>query len=305
MIVGGISRALGSSFTRRAAYGASNFKIMTGLTCSRRTYATEEKPKKKQQGGDISQVPVQNIGVMADFYIPPQFKNCPISSWPKLAWRRLGLFVVNTYSIAKYKRETKLKLKFNDWKELAMEQFVRTNKVFSAACNKKFTERKDYITKQLKDTAGIEVIRNLVERSQTFPNGTKISWELVNIESNPKVISFNALPDSSNLTVYVQFVMKVTTKQKVTIVQNETAKETENIVTDNLVYTLDPFNDDQKLVGSLFESDHIRKVQPDASLINPKVMMAFTRVCGDLYRSNPKAKKVDSNKDDSKKTESK
>lgn len=254
-----------------------------------RTYATQkEKSKKKEAKGDISQVPVENIGVMADFYIPPRFTNSPIQSWPRLVWRRLGMFVVNTYSITKYKRETKLKLKFNDWKETGMEEFVRVNKVFAASCNKRFVERKEYISKQLRDVAGIEVIKSLTERAESFPNGSKIQWELVNIENNPKIVSFNALPDANNLTVYVQFIMKIKTKQKVTVTQNNEDKINERIVEDYLVYTLDPFADDVKLVGKLFESDHIRKVQPDASTINAKVMLAFSKVSADLYRSNPK-----------------
>lgn len=255
-----------------------------------RTLATNvEKTKKKaQQTGDITQVPVQNIGVMADFYIPPKFSVSPLSSWPKLVWRRLGLFVVNTYSITKYKRETKLKLKFNDWKETGMEQFVRVNKVFAAACNKRLGERKDYISKQLSNDAGVEVIKSLIERSESFPKDSKIQWELVNIVNNQKIVSFNALPDANNLTVYVQFIMKIKTKQKVAVTQNNETKVSERIVEDNLVYTLDPFNDDLKLVGSLFDSDHIRKVQPDSSTINPKTMMVFSKICSDLYRSNPK-----------------
>ncbi|CAN3363222.1 inner membrane mitoribosome receptor Mba1p, mitochondrial [Diutina catenulata] len=256
-----------------------------------RGYATlpeAQKKKKKEQGGDISMVPISSIGVMADFYVPPPLKKCPATSWHKLVGRRLIQFAVNTYSIAKYKRETKLKLEFNQWKETGMEQFVRVNKVFAAACNKRPQERDQYLTQQLDGAAGTEVINALKARAATFPAGTKISWDLVSVESNPKVISFNALPDHNNLTAFVQFIMQVTTKQKVTISNASGNTETETVAKDNLVYTLDPFAEEQRLVGTLFESDHLRKVQPDGTLINPKTMLAFTKKCADIYRANPR-----------------
>ncbi|CAN3373333.1 hypothetical protein DIURU_001292 [Diutina rugosa] len=244
--------------------------------------------KKKEPSGDLSMVPIGSIGVMADFYVAPKVFKAPISKWGRLLARRVIQFAVNTYSIAKYKRETKLKLEFNQWKETAMEQFVRTNKVFAAACNKRASERKSYIERQLNDCTGTEVINQLAVRAATFPAGTKISWDLVSVDTNPKVISFNALPDQNNLTAFIQFIVQVTTTQKVTITAaNADPKETVRQVKDNLVFTLDPFAEEQRLVGSLFESDYDRKVQPDGSLITPKTMLAFTKKCADIYRPNP------------------
>ncbi|KAK6459614.1 assembly of mitochondrial respiratory complexes [Scheffersomyces xylosifermentans] len=264
-----------------------------------RGYATEsetaakKKKKKSKNTADISQVPVKNIGVMADFYIPPRILNCPVTSWHKLLFRRLGMFVVNTYNVVKYKRETGLKLQFNDWKDHAIEQYVKTNKVFAAACNKRKAERAKYIESQLNDVAGVEVIRNLAERSDTFPTDSKLNWELVSIENNPKVVSFNVIPDSNNVTVYVQLIIKLITKQKVTVNVQGKENVTERAVSDYLVYSMDPITKEIYLVGKLFESDHIRKVAPDDKFTNPKYMIAFTKTSGDIYRANPKAQAVE------------
>ncbi|ABN65124.1 assembly of mitochondrial respiratory complexes [Scheffersomyces stipitis CBS 6054] len=256
-----------------------------------RFYSTEpeKKKKKKSQAADISQVPVKNIGVMADFYVPPAFMSCPITSWHKLLFRRLGMFVVNTYNVIKFKRETGLKLQFNDWKDTAIEQYVKTNKIFAAACSKRRAERAKYLESQLADVSGAEVIRNLAERADTFPVDSKLSWELVSIGNNPKVVSFNVIPDSNNVTVYVQFIIKLITKQKVVVTVQGQDQTTERSVSDYLVYSMDPVTRELFLVGKLFESDHIRKVAPDDKFTNPKFMIAFTRASGDIYRANPKA----------------
>lgn len=256
-----------------------------------RNYSTQPPKKKKKNNSvaDISQIPIKSLAAIADFYIPPSFSSCPISSWHKLIFRRLGVFAVNTYSVVKFKNETKVKLKFNDWKDQAMEKFVRTNKIFAASCNLPASKRPEYLTTQLEDNAGTLVCKRLIQRSNSFPVNGKLSWDLISIEKNPKVISFTVLPDSNNVTAYVQFVMKVTTKQKVSYTNGKDIQESERVVTDNLVYTLNPFSDEVVLVGSLFESDHLRNVQPELSYKDTRLMQQFQNQTADIFRSNPKS----------------
>ncbi|CUM65004.1 uncharacterized protein PRCAT00002623001 [Priceomyces carsonii] len=245
------------------------------------------KKKKTGQTADISQVPIKSIGVIADFYVPPKYLASPVSSWLRLFLRRMGLFAINTYSVVKYRRETGLKLKFNDWKEQAIEKQVKANKIFAAACNLPLAERERYLKDQLNGIAGDEVLKSMVMRAVTFPPGMKLTWDLISVESNPKIVSFNCLPDSNNITTYIQFVVKVRTKQKVTLEQSKNeSKETERVITDNLVYTLNPFSDETVLVGSLFDSDSNRGVQPEINFTNSLVMVAFQKKCADIFRSN-------------------
>lgn len=254
-----------------------------------RTYADSSKPaaRKKAPMADISQIPIKSIGVLADFYIPPRFTAAPLTKWHRLLFRRLGLFAVNTYSIVKFRRETGLKLQFNDWKETAVEQFVRTNKVFAAACSSLKPKRDGYLRQQLDGVAGTEVIKSIVARASSFPAGTKLEWELVAIDGNPKVVSFNTLPDSNNLAAYVQLIVQVKSRQKLTLSGNMDSTSTERAITDYLVYTLNPFTNEMVLVGNLFESDANRGVQPEINFNNAQAMLAFQAQSSDIFRAPP------------------
>lgn len=268
-------------------------------TLIKRAYSTQgEKKKRKTQQADITQIPIKNIGVIADFYVPPKYLKSPITSWHKLFFRRMGLFAINTYSVVKYRRETGLKLQFNEWKESAVEQLVKTNKIFAASCSVPKVKREDYLRAQLDGVTGAEVTKSLIRRAGTFPQNSKLEWELLKIESNPKVISFNALPDANNIAALVQFVVLVKTRQKFTITtfNSEEPQVTESSVENYLAYTLDPFTNEMVLVGSLFESDHIRGVQPELNFTNSQVMASFQVSCADIFRAPPK-KQIDSKKD--------
>lgn len=251
-----------------------------------RHYATQK--KKKKEVADISQIPIKMLSVMADFYIPPRLSTCPIKSWPRLIARRLGVFVVNTYSVVKFKRETNSTLQFNKWKDQAIDMFVKTNKVFAAGCSKRPQLRESYIRGQLEDVAGVDAIAALSLRAKTFPADALLDWELVSIVGNPKVVSFNSLPDAYDNTAYVQFVMKLQSKQRLTITQNGEPKVNERTVTDYLVYTFNPWSDQMVLVGTLFELDHLRGVSPSDNFTNPKFMIAFGKNSADIYRENPR-----------------
>lgn len=245
-----------------------------------------KKSKKDNQQMDLSQIPIKSVGAIVDFYIPPPIFSCPIKSWPNLILRRMGLFVINTYSVVKYKQDTKLKLKFYDWKEDAMQKFVKANKVFASGCNLPASKRSDYIKMQLENNTGSLVQKKLIERAKTFPISGKLSWDLVKVVKNPKIVSFMVIPDGNNIATFIQFVMKVRTKQKVSFNDGTNNKETERVVDDYLVYTLNPYTDELVLVGTVFESDHLRNLQGETSQ-SMKLMNAFQDRCADIFRSNP------------------
>ncbi|KAG7664736.1 uncharacterized protein J8A68_001761 [[Candida] subhashii] len=258
-----------------------------------RTYA-----KKKKDGAvaDISQIPLSYLGVMADFYVPPKLTDHPISKWPRLLLRRLGMFAYNTYNIVKFKQESGISLQFNKWKDDSIETFVKVNKTFSNACNLPLERknREKFIFSKLQHNVGQSTMQALCQRVTSFPEGSHIKWELVEIIGNPKVVSFNVIPDSNNILVYVQFIMKLHTKQKVAISRiasggevgkDVQVKETESI--DYLVFSLNPTTDEIYLAGKVFESDGDRKIQPDAITMTPKKMKELTTLFGDIYRNDP------------------
>lgn len=133
--------------------GAPGNRVFLNVLIARGYATQKEKSKQKDQ----TQLPVQNMGVMADFYIRPRFTRTPLLSWLVLVWRRLELIVINFHSTRKYVCKTKLEMK--DLRAEAVAQFIKVNAVFCSSCNKRLAERKHYITKELDDIAGIDVIQ--------------------------------------------------------------------------------------------------------------------------------------------------
>lgn len=249
-----------------------------------RTYA-----QKKRSQIDISKVPIKHIGCLAEFYVPPQLKNCPTSSWHRLLLRRFYNFALNTANVARYRFATKNKVYFNDWKEKTVENYVKTNKAFAAACSTRKLARDRFIKDQLSGAAGTAVIESLIRRSLTFPADAEVKWKLLDILENPKVVTFTSIPDESGVPVFIQLVTKVKTKQEMTVSTGKgEPTKTERLITDYLVSTIDPNTNEVVLVGSLFESDHIRKVQPEVSN-NHAAMEELQRTSADIYRDPPKS----------------
>ncbi|EGW31708.1 uncharacterized protein SPAPADRAFT_51689 [Spathaspora passalidarum NRRL Y-27907] len=260
-----------------------------------RSFATTT-PKFAQKHVDMADIPIANIGAMADFYVPPRIWSQPMKYWPVLLGRRFLVFASNTYSIVKYKQETGNRLDFNRWKDEGIEKFVKMNKVFAAACNQKVGNlaREKYLVKNLQHECGSQTIARLLERVVTFPLDSTVKWDLVSIEKNPKIVSFNAIPDRNNVVVYVQFIMKLVTKQKMTITTDDKEHVSEVTSTDYLVYTLNPHTKESVLVGKLFESNPVRKVSPDyAQQANPVWLKRFTAETADIYRTDPRLESKD------------
>ncbi|RCK58196.1 Inner membrane mitoribosome receptor MBA1, mitochondrial [Candida viswanathii] len=257
-------------------------------------------PKKAPQA-DMSQIPLQLLGCLTDFYIPPRYVSAPVSSWPKLLMRRIMLFALNTYSIVAFKRELGVPLKFDLWKDRAIEQYVRANKAFAEACNEpKVRAKGEIVEKRLDHTCGLHVGEALYARSKSFPVGSSVKWELVKLVKDPKIVLFNSIPDRNGVACFVQFVMKLNTVQKMTIFgkDGEVVQEKEQPVEDNLVFSLDPLSDELLLVGKLFESNHIRGLKPEIDISNPKEAKRFMVVAADIYRADPRESAVGSTKKD-------
>lgn len=240
------------------------------------------------QKNDITMLPLKQIGVLGDFYVPPRILSAPIKKWPRLLVRRIGLFGLNTYSAYRFRNDTKLKLQFNDWKEKLVENYVKTNKVFAEGCLLRKPERQAFISSQLNGVAGELVVRLLVQRALTFPPNTTCSWKLLKVENNPKIVTMMPIPDSDDVTVFSQIVTKVKTRQEMTLTPlNGEPTKTERSVTDYLVGTLNPYNNELVFVGTLFESDYERGLQPEEKMSNLTEMEVFQKRCADIYRAPP------------------
>lgn len=282
-----IPRSLRAPLGLGARTVLSHSRLCVGV----RSYSTDKPIKKrKSKVPDINSVPLKALGVLADFYVPPKLMSSPFTSWHKLILRRIGAFGLNTFSVSKFKSDTKLKLRFNDWKELAVEKYVKTNKIFAAACSLPKAQRQSYLQSQLDGIAGIEVVRSLTARASTFPAGSKLEWSLKKIDSNPRLVSFTPIPDSNDVTAVLQLVIKVHTTQEIVITGgNAEPKSSEKLVTDYVVVTMNPYTDEMVFVGTLFESDHVRGVKPELEMENARALDRFQKTCADIYRSAPPA----------------
>lgn len=266
-------------------------------------YSTKEstsssKPQaKKKKTMNIANVPLSYIGVMSDLYIPPRLLKYSPFSWPKLMLRRLLTFAFNTYNVIKYKREIAQPLQFNEWKDKAIENYVKTNKIFAQACNSfgsttpPLRDVSKFINLKLNQCCGKHLLDVLNLRATNFQPEYKISWDLKSIDANPKISMFSVIPDQDGIGCYVQFIMKLKTTQHVTVIERVGGKliqDVESQSTDYLVYSMNPFNGQILLVGKLFESDDKRGLKPELDAFDAHAMQKFVLKAADIYRDAPK-----------------
>lgn len=247
---------------------------------------------KGQEDMDLIHLPLKSMGVLTDFYVPPKLTSCPISTWPKVFLRILGSYGLSTYFVGKFKQDTKLKLQLPEWKELAMERYVKTNKIFAAACSLSPAKRKAYLETQLDGIVTTEVKANLVSRANTFPIGSRLEWNLKEVEKTPLVKVFQIIPDRDEVVAFLQLVIKFDTKQEM-IVHGESGEQqrTERLVTDHVVVTLNPFSKDLIFAGTLFAASPYRQLRPTLDGTDMPALFKFQKECADIYRAPPVYKK--------------
>lgn len=241
---------------------------------------------------DLVHIPLKSMGVLTDFYVPPKLSNCPVKSWPKVILRSIGSFGLSTYFVGKFKLDTRLKLRLFEWKELAMEKYVKTNKIFAAACSQATNQRRAYIQTQLDGIVSTEVKNNLAGRASSFPHGARLEWNLKKIEKAPLVKLFQIIPDKDEVVAFLQLVIKLETRQEMIVHgENIETKKTERLVTDYVVMTLNPFTDEMVFSGTLFAASPYQSLRPTLDGTDIAALFKFQRICADIYRSAPPQQK--------------
>ena len=140
----------------------------------------------------------------------------------KIDYTKNNAFALNTYNIVKFKREIGVPLEFNAWKDKGIENYVRANKVFAQACSEPQLKAKaSLLRRKLDHSCGKHLIESLSARSLSFPEDSKLNWELKSIQNNPKVVLFNIIPDADGIACFVQFILKLKTNQKISIVKDQ------------------------------------------------------------------------------------
>ncbi|WPK23032.1 hypothetical protein PUMCH_000256 [Australozyma saopauloensis] len=241
---------------------------------------------------DIINIPLKSMGVLTDFYVPPKLSTVPIKAWPRVILRSIGSFGLSTYFVGKFKNDTKLKLKLVDWKELALERYVKTNKIFAAACSQSPGQRRSYIQTQLDGIVSTEVKNSLAGRASSFPQGARLEWNLKKIEKEPLVKIFQIIPDKDEVVAFLQLIIKLETRQEMVVHgENVETKRTERLVTDYVVMTLNPYTDEMIFAGTIFAAGPYQKLRPQLDGSDMRALFKFQRICADIYRSPPAQEK--------------
>ena len=218
----------------------------------------------------LGTVPVNLIGTVNDYYIPPALKSAPLAKWPRLILRRMALLLTNTYSVVKLRRDTSIKPKFTAWKDQAVDIYVKTNKAFAKRN-----------LKPVEAIIGKETYKALNKRMETLPS-KPITWTLDKLENNPKVVAFLAIPDEDQTAGVCQFCMKLETSQTTTVGLETFKRKLEEY----LVFTVNPFNDEVALVGKAFPLNFERGlVDQSFDQTDPQAFMRLTTQFADIFRS--------------------
>ncbi|CAK9439138.1 uncharacterized protein LODBEIA_P33620 [Lodderomyces beijingensis] len=273
------------------------------LNSTTSTNKPKPKPKKKPKAMNIARVPISYIGVMTDHYTPPKLRSVPLKSWPRVILNRFLVFGFNTYNVLKYKREISKPLKFNEWKDKAIEHYVRTNKAFAQACTKAASPLEggpyggpqgvaNFLASKLDQVGGKHLIDALSARASTFASqqNMQVEWKLVSIDKNPKITTFSAIPDEDGIATYVQFVMNLKTTQQISVKNTSTGEvvqESQTNADDYLVYSMNPWDERILLVGKIFESEPDRGLKSDMDAFDTRTMQNFINEAGDIYRDKP------------------
>jgi protein MBA1 len=187
-----------------------------------------------------------------DVYIHPSRKNLPsifMSPWLRIkgVGRRTIALFQNTAMVAQFRLKSKIKPRFVEWKNLALEQYVTVNKAF-------INGHLDSI----KDNLSMWVYESLKARRQSIPAGTRMEWKLVKFNSTPKIMSIQPMMLPDTPLTHVQIIYRIESRQKlVRVIRGSDKVDTvERDVTDYIGYVFDAGKTPAKVImsGSVFES---------------------------------------------------
>lgn len=225
---------------------------------------------------------LKHVGVGTDLYIHPAPKHLPsFFSSPRLRlrgfYRRMLTLFQNTYMIAQFRMKSKLKPRFVEWRNLALQNYVAVNKAFVA---------KDL--EPVKNELSVWVYESLKARLNSVPTTTRFNWKLVKFLSKPKIVYLQPvmLPDTP--MTLLQIVYRIETRQALAKIEKG-QKEVQTIekdVTDYFAYIFDASKEPSTftLAGSLKETP-LDSPRPDPSKnINERAMVLSMKSKGDIFR---------------------
>lgn len=251
---------------------------LVGRIGSRRYASNKEQPK----------IQLQHLGVSVDLYVHPAKQSLP--SWfssPRMRFRgvirRLGALFQNTVMIAQFRMKSKIKPRFQEWKNLAITNYVDANKAF-------VSNNLD----SMKNRMSVWVYESLKNRRESIPQGTQLDWKLVKFNSTPKIMCIQPMMLPDTPLHHLMIVYRMDTKQRLAKVSpGETeAQKIDRDVVDYMAFIYDASKtpSDTIIAGSLFETPlNAPRPNPMNSDMNEKMMLLSMKEKGDIFRSPPQA----------------
>lgn len=247
-----------------------------------RGYATGQ----KQGSGGQPRIEIQHLGIATDVYIHPRWANMPsIFTHPLLRMRGFGRKIISLFQmtamVAQFRLKSKLKPRFVEWKNLALENYVQVNKAFAR-------NQLD----NMRDDMSIWVYESLKSRLKSIPEGTRLDWKLIKFNSTPKIVYLQPmmLPDSP--MTHIQIIYKIESRQRLVKVSpgSKTPDVSERDVVDYVGYVFDAGRNPAQVVmsGSVFETP-LTSPRPDVSKQDSEGQMVRSmKEKGDIFRPPPR-----------------
>lgn len=180
------------------------------------------------------------------------------------------------FSIAQFRLKSKIKPRFVEWKNLALETYVDTNHAFAE-------RRLDLV----RDRLSLWVYESLKGRLKSVPDNVKLNWKLVKFNSTPKVVLVQPLVLPDKPMRDIQIVYKIETRQRLakTVPGSSEPQVVEHDVVDYAAFTFDASKIPARVyfAGTVFESS-LEAPMP-TPLDDPQKMMNSMKTKGDIFRT--------------------
>lgn len=261
--------------------GAAPRRI-NGLLLLKRGYAAQA----KSASVNNPRVEVQHLGIATDVYIHPKWANMPsMLTHPLMRLRGFGRKVISLFQmtamVAQFRLKSKLKPRFVEWKNLALENYVAVNKAFAR-------NQLDSVQNDM----SIWVYESLKSRLKSIPPGTRLDWKLIKFNATPKIAYLQPMMIPDSPMSHIQIIYRIESRQRLVKIApgSKTPEVSERDVTDYVGYVIDAGKTPAQVVmsGSVFETP-LTSPRPDVSKQDSEgSMVRSMKEKGDIFRPPPR-----------------
>lgn len=183
--------------------------------------------------------------------------------------------------IAQFRLKSRISPRFQEWKNLAIENYVATNQAFVKGN-----------LDSVKDNLSIWTFEALKARRQSLPKGTKLDWKLLKFNSVPRVMAIQPMMLPDVPLRHIMIVYRMNTRQRLikSVPGEKEPQKIDRDVVDYVAFIYDASKTpaETTLAGSLFETPLAApRPNPMAAEQSEGLMIQSMREKGDIFRSPP------------------